>query len=417
MKNLCCTIIAFIFALTASAQSIDYNLDADKLYQVLQKTPSYKAQIKGDKADHYRKVYEQVKKDLPQAQTPYQRFYILSQLLVPIKDNHLFFSQIAGKEITSAMLKDTSFIRQYRASAAFKDYPRSAIKLDSLESVLESLPKDNVEGIYYYEDAFKVALFRTARRDSLVGVMLKSSVSSWAPGQIAFVLIEDRPNHFRSYQSYPLNKSWYLQSNDKFQHNMLTESGWKKLPGAADYGNIKRGTPPYQLITMDAGTQYLRLGTFSTTPSNIATAQEFYDRIKDSLTAPNLIVDLRNNGGGGFKTSQKFLNLLKKYTDHGKVYAMINNRTVSNAEQFTIELKKAKNITVLGETTNGTINYGNNYGNTETLPSGQFKLYITDMKEGSNYLPYEGIGVPPDVFLKPDSDWLTQVMQLIAGAN
>lgn len=414
MKNFCCTFIACIFIISASAQTTNYIPDADKLYQILQQTPSYKAQIKGDEAKRYRHIYEQVKQDLPKARTNFDRFYMLSQLLVPLKDNHLFFSEQPEKEITNAMLKDTAFIRQYCASDVFKEYPRSNVKLDSLEQALKNMPLDSIEGIYYFERVIKAGLYRTSKPDSLVAVILQSPLANWMPGQIAFVLIQTRPNYFRNYQSHPLNKTFYLLSNEKFQHRMLTETFWKKEPDATDYVNIKAGTPLFQLKTMDTNTQYLRLGSFSTTPQNIASTQEFYSRIKDSLIAPNLIADLRNNGGGGFKTSQKFLDLLKKYTGKGKIYAVVNNRTVSNAEQFAVELKKMKGLVILGETTNGTLTYGNNYGNTEKLPGGRFKLYITDMKEDGNYLPYEGIGVSPDVFLDPNSEWLPQVMQMIA---
>jgi hypothetical protein len=417
MKKARYLIIACFFVIPVKAQTIDYIADADKLYAVLQKTPSYRAQIKGDKEVQYKQVFEQVKKDLINAKTGFDRYYILSQLLAPLKDNHLFFYQVPAMEISSQMFKDTTFIKTYRASAAFKEYPRSGIKLDSLEKLLKGKAIDDVEGIYYLDRDMKVGLYRTAKQDSLVAVVLENFIPTWDVGQIAFILKEDRPNHFKAYHSHLLNKVFGLQSNEKFLHGMLTESGWKKALDGKDFVNISRSEPAFSLKTIDANIQYLRLGTFSTYPKTMEMAQAFYDKIKDSLSAPNLIVDLRNNGGGGFKTSKKFLDLLKKYTDKGKVYALINNRTFSNAEQFTLALKGLKNITTLGETTNGTLTYGNNYGNTETLPSGQFKLYITDMREDGNYLPYEGIGVNPDVLLKPDRDWITQVREMIVNGS
>lgn len=397
----------------SNAQRPGYNADVDKLYTLLQKTPSYKAQIRGDKQTQYKQLYNHIKTDLPNAKTDFDRFYLLAQLLLPIKDNHLYFYQAIEKDITNAMLMDSAFIRSYRGSAAFKDYPRVNIRLDSLEDALKSKSKDSVEGIYYYTRALKVGLYRTAKKDSLVGVVLQSNIHNWDKGQIAFILREDRPNHFIAYHGHILNKTFNQLRNEKLMHASLTESGWKKDIGGADYINIAWGTAIFQLKSLTPNVQYLRLGSFASSDKSIAAAQEFYLRIKDSLTAPNLIVDLRNNGGGGFKTSQRFFDLLKKYSNKGTIYALINNRSVSNTEQFTLKLKELKNITLLGETTNGMITYGSNYGITETLPGGHFKLYITDMKESGNYLPYEGIGVAPDVFLKTDSDWVAQVLGMI----
>lgn len=193
---------------------------------------------------------------------------------------------------------------------------------------------------------------------------------------------------------------------------MLTESGWRKFPNETDYINIGN-TPLFDLKSLYNDMQYLRLGSFATTTKSLAVSENFFNKIKDSLYAKYLIVDIRNNGGGGFKASKKFLKLLKQYSRHGKVYMLINNGTFSNAEQFTLGLAKLKNVMTLGERTNGTLTYGNNYGRTETLPSSKYKLYITDMRDDGHYLSYEEIGVEPDVYLHADTNWVTQTIAII----
>jgi C-terminal processing protease CtpA/Prc len=142
-------------------------------------------------------------------------------------------------------------------------------------------------------------------------------------------------------------------------------------------------------------------------------SQKFYDSIKDSLTTPNLIVDLRNNGGGAFKNSEKFLKLITKYASKGKVYTLVNGRTVSNAEQFTLKLKKLKNHTLLGTRTCGMLTYGSNYGQRYDLPSKRYEFAITDMKGDLEELKYEDEGIEPDVYLKTDTDFVEQVLALI----
>ena len=110
---------------------------------------------------------------------------------------------------------------------------------------------------------------------------------------------------------------------------------------------------------------------------------------------------------------KKYLSLLKKYVNHGQLYILLNNGTLSQSEIFTLKLKKLKNTTTLGQTTKGMLTYGSNYGKRERLPSGFFEIYPTDMKGKKNLLLYENFGIKPDIFLKNDSNWIIQVTDII----
>ena len=90
--------------------------------------------------------------------------------------------------------------------------------------------------------------------------------------------------------------------------------------------------------------------------------------MKTKLTAKNVIVDLRSNGGGNSKLSDPFLKLLKKKN----VYIITNCFAGSNGEQFTLKLKALKNAKHLGQTTSGIIAYGMNYGYNYNTPSSTF---------------------------------------------
>ncbi|WP_316836594.1 hypothetical protein [Pedobacter nutrimenti] len=78
-----------------------------------------------------------------------------------------------------------------------------------------------------------------------------------------------------------------------------------------------------------------------------------------------------------------------------------------------MELKKFKNVIILGETSNGTITYGSNYGTTVDLPGKKYKFYPSDMTDSGNCLPYEEIGITPDILLNKDTEWIKQVRVLI----
>ena len=413
---LCLAICCLTLTLKAQKPAKNSTSDLDHLYSILKETPSYKDQIKGSRKNEYEALYNRLKTESTTANSDLQQFFLLSQLLMPLKDNHLYFYQ-SGDPKLHTKLSDSLFIKNYRSSRQFSEYPHAAVDPDSLTKALENQPQDSIQGIYHMGNYFKVGLYRTAKRDSLIGVALETQNPIWDRGQIAFILKEYSPGRFRAFYSDIVQKTFRLVKNEKFQHRSLTESGWKKFPNEKDHVNLAPKTAVYELKRLDSNIQYLRLGSFATSTQFLLKSQTFFDAVKDSLTSQNLIVDLRNNGGGGFKNSGKYLKLLKAYAKHGHIYALINNRTVSNAEQFTIKLKRIKNVTTFGETTNGTLTYGNNYGKTETLASGKFSLYITDMTDAGNYLPYEEAGVSPDHHLPVSRDWIQQVTDVIKGEN
>jgi C-terminal processing protease CtpA/Prc len=92
---------------------------------------------------------------------------------------------------------------------------------------------------------------------------------------------------------------------------------------------------------------------------------------------------------------------------------LLNNETLSQAEILTLQLKKLKNVTTIGQTTKGMLTYGSNYGKRERLPSGRFEIYPTDMKGNAKLLQYEDYGINPDIFLRDDRDWIEQTVEII----
>jgi hypothetical protein len=54
-----------------------------------------------------------------------------------------------------------------------------------------------------------------------------------------------------------------------------------------------------------------------------------------------------------------------------------------------------------------------NYGQRYDLPSNRYEFAITDMKGDPDELLYEDEGIEPDVYLKPDQDFVEQVLARI----
>ncbi|MCJ0741343.1 S41 family peptidase [Pedobacter montanisoli] len=349
--------------------------DIDALYHAITQTKSYKDQLKNNKA--YHQLYSELKSSLTDT-NEFEVFKQLCRLIIPLKDNHLGF---------------------YRTPGSAHKWPAIKAQFDSEN--LKKIHPDSLEGIYDVQGA-GFAIYKNAneyhianvKTGLLSGYIFKTPHSSFdailfSNGQVPYILIR----------------------NVKLVDGDLIGTPFRKFTTTnhALLSNVKES---YEFKLLNEQTAYLRLSSFASNPKNIEKATAFYQQIADSLKYLFLIVDLRNNGGGGYKTSQQFISLLKKYK--GKIYILQNAYTVSNAEQFILKVRKLKNVTTLGTETRGQITYGSNYGNNVTLPSKRFTFYPTDMNGIKEELAVEDIGIKPDVKLNATTaDWIAQTLDYI----
>ncbi len=281
------------------------------------------------------------------------------------------------------------------------------MNMDSLESVLSTRKTSDYEGIYHYKNYFKIAIRK--RSDSLLeGIVLETKIPSWQRGETILYLLHQKENRFRIFSGKFIDKQLF-SGIDRFVNGEFKSSNWQKHPSENDFYNAGFPKEKYAEKKLNENCTYIKLGSFSSSNQGIAEATDFYNRIKDSLKTKNLIVDLRNNSGGGNKTSSQFYKLLKKF--HGNIYVLVNFYTVSNAEQFAVKMKALKNVTLLGDNTRGMITYGRNYPEDMETPSKKFRIYFSDLKDNwKKYLRYEGTGIKPDVYLSPNEDWIEQAL-------
>lgn len=408
-------IICWTFLLPA--QTNPYLADLQALKDILQKTPSYKAQIKGDELALYNDLYNRLAVDTVNNVNSYKYFYNLSQLVFPLKDNHLGFYQVANNQ----QFKDQASIEQFMTTKAFLNYPKYAIKLDSLKTALATKPAESIEGIYHYDKFYSVGLFKHGDK-AYIGVVVETEVPLWQKGQVAMRLYEYAPNLYKAIYGHPLKKNFIFQPVEKYKNQSLVnsffyESYSKKIYAKHlqefDFVNLPDNAPKFELKQLANDVQYLLVRTFQANNASLQQSAAFYASIKDSLTAPNLILDLRNNEGGAKKAANKYFQLIQEYTKKGQVFILLNNATVSQAEILTLRLKKLKNITTVGQTTKGMLTYGSNYGKREKLPSQQFEVYLTDMPGSAKLLKYEDVGINPDISLDEHSNWIARVIELI----
>jgi hypothetical protein len=403
--------------MTCQAQPNLYKQDVAAFLAILQKTPAYRTQIKGEKLKSYQTLYKRLASDSLLKVSDYQYFYNLAQLVFPLRDNHLMFYQIPNLK----NFRDQASIDNFVLSQEFANYPQYNIDIDSLKLALTQKPAESIEGIYYYDKYYTVGLFKVKDKE-YIGVVLESTTELWQKGQIAIHLWEFEPNMYKAIYGHPLTKNFLLHTIEKYRNQSLVNSYFyasyseltysKQFP-ATDYVNLPPGIDKFQFKKLAPDIQYLLVQTFQGGRLNSQNSQKFYETIKDSLITPNLILDLRDNEGGSEQVAEKYLQLIKNYAKKGNLYVLINNGTLSQAEIFLLALKKTIKLRVLGQTSKGMLAYGSNMGKREKLPSGKFEIYITDMKNKAEHLNYEDKGINPDIFLNNNKSWLEQAIEII----
>jgi Peptidase family S41 len=392
MKFLFTVVLSLAFIVSKGQTNNLYLTDLIELRKKIEQTPSFKSQIKGQKLIEYNNIYETLKSDSVYTNSDYKYFHNLSQLFFPIQDNHLGFFKI--KNSTESI--DSKFNGN----------------IDSLKSILEKKSIDSVEGIYFYYNDYTIGLYKKSTSE-YIGVVIDSKSKMWVKGQIIVRLYETLPYYFKAIYTDTKYNILTLYQIEKYSHHSLVNLDYSKVIRQVDHINISKSSSLFQFTNIASDIQYLRIENFSADPLKMKKSQYFFDSIKNLQTAQNLILDLRNNTGGADKVSKKFYKFIKKYTESGKVYILVNNRTISQGEILTSQLKKLNNVIILGQTTNGSLTYGSNYGKWEKLPSQNYSVYLTDMNDHKELLPYENYGIIPNKVLSENIDWIEQTIEII----
>lgn len=402
-------LILSIFLTTATVGQTSNNLfhkDLDFVYQKLRRSASYRTQKSKHKI--FEKKYRELKQETAHREPGLIEAYMkLFELADVLTDNH---NLITGntKSFSYKDLQDKDFLKKIKQDPAYNFYPKVKLDLDSLENVLSTKDMDDIEGVYYYYNTFKIAIFKN-RNNLYQGVVLETKIPSWERGETMLYLKPKGNNRFRIFMGGLVNKK-LMSSPDYFRDGTFMTIPWKRSNHKNKFYNAPYPGKKYLIRHLNHSFTYLKLGTFNSSPNGIKQATTFYNKICDALKTPSLIVDLRNNGGGGDKSSKQFFQLFKKYK--GNIYLVTNYYTVSNAEQFTIKMKNLKNVTVLGDRTFGMVTYGRNYPEDFETPSKRFRIHFTDLKDHwRKYLHYENVGVEPDVYLDTHSDWVEQILE------
>ena len=375
------------------------------LDQKVRKTPAYKLHKKA-----YQQTYDEISEQAKSVENLYDCHVLLNSLLLPINDNH---SRVYSTDVglTKDIKNDPEKFADFKNSKLYTSYRQPKMDLDSLTKVLQSSPKEAITGLYSIKEYLTIGVYKHLDENNYKAIVLESEVEHWERGELLSTLIPLRKNTFLSIGG-SLSSKRLIAYTEKIEAGFFHYVGFKKDVEQQLFALETLSDKTYDRLELSDDITYLKIGSFSSWYPALGEAEDFYKTLEGTLSKPNLIIDLRNNGGGGERNSDLLLKQIKRYAKSNKIYVIINHRTLSNAERFALQLGRLDNTLLFGSSTNGTLAYEIK-DSTYNLTCGDFVAVLTSKKD-SKYLDYESLGVEPDQELSMQSDWVEQIQEYIS---
>ena len=325
----------------------------------------------------------------------YDCFKKLNLLLVSLNDWHMGIIEEQADSTTISKMK----------------LPQTGIDLDSLVNALVTTPDEAVEGIYHRSSDLSIAVYKSNAKGVYNAVVLNSASENWKKGSIIYKYYE-LPNGYFKVIGAQFPSLRMISYYDQIEKGFIKRSGLIKDTLSPFFYRVPYPEDTYLFKEIDNNIDYIKVGSFSSYYPTLSYAEDFYKSLENKVFKEHLIIDLRNNGGGGDRNSDILFKKLKKHLKSKKyIHVITNASTGSNAEQFTVKLKEYDTVLTYGDKTRGALSYelGSDYYN---LPATGFIAVLTS-KLHKKFLPYETNGVVPDYGLKYNESWIEQIKTII----
>lgn len=378
-----------------------------------------------------------------------------------LKDHH----SDVGFNLKKTDLGTAEYIANYKASKEYLDYPKLEIDTGKLLPLVKSKNIGDIEGLYSNGGNIVFGIIKKKETsNTYIGVVVKQNKLL----DIGHILLEleRKPDH-----SFDLTYNVGLlgfNSKNIFK-NLFIENGQISNFGFSKVPNGTSSSKEYEFKVLNDSTNYLLLHSFD--QQLTSKLDSFYNSVDHEIKRrPNLIIDIRNNGGG---SERSYLNLLpyaytkplhidsavvwvspeniRRYEETSseknkqliermkkannftfipqseemintwtldsvsalpkKIALLYNRGTASAAEGMILYFMQSSKVITIGENSGGYIGYGNVM--TAQTPCGKYTIQSTTTKYNQKS-KYEFVGIKPMYIAPKNKDWVSYAEQLLS---
>jgi hypothetical protein len=205
---------------------------------------------------------------------------------------------------------------EWSTQAETKSWPneRRAVRETDIRRLLSDPKRDPVQGLWQIEDMYTLGVLPQAgSADRFDAVVLRTAAEGWKPGDLKAVLTRTGPGAYRLHYGTLARTELMLDARLDPRHERLDTQGaagvWRRLHDTPEQRRaaLRRypgSEPAFERV--DNQTVYLRAPSFS-----LDAADKLHSLIErhraEIARSPQLIVDIRYNGGGGNSTYEPLL--------------------------------------------------------------------------------------------------------------
>ncbi|EDP69801.1 hypothetical protein FBALC1_09727 [Flavobacteriales bacterium ALC-1] len=305
--------------------------------------PAFQNDITNKNKAKYITFKSEIEDQVSKANTEKKCFIPLVRYTEYFFDNH---TRLVSNNSIVVDEESQESIQEFKNSDIFKSTERITIDADLIREKYQKYGKNEVRGVYKSNGgAYEVVVMnKESDNNRYIGVILNSTSTLWEPGMVKFELIKTNDNLYEAFYYYR-NHSVVYRPKEVFKDGVLSE-GWFKADTNEDSvkSNKEINTTPNSLFhfeQINETTNYLYLQSFDGTLK--PRYDSLYKAIKPKIKAlPNLIIDIRNNGGGSDTNIEFLRNMMYTNPYEGGRQQIWNSGAVVKAYEDFLAKTKAE---------------------------------------------------------------------------